>query len=88
MDYDLWIRLLRVSGCVNLGETVLSGYRLHARSKTVGSYRKMAREKIAVNRRYTGDRINKVIYAHYWYMVEDFFRTVRRTLRGTGDSRE
>jgi glycosyltransferase involved in cell wall biosynthesis len=88
MDYDLWIRLLRVSGCVNLGETVLSGYRLHTRSKTVGSYRKMALEKIAVNRRYTGDRINKVIYAHYWYMVEDFLRTVRRTLLRSGDARE
>ena len=88
MDYDLWIRLLRVSGCVNLGETVLSGYRLHTRSKTVGSYRKMALEKIAVNRRYTGDRINKVIYAHYWYMVEDFLRTVRRTLLRAGDTRE
>lgn len=88
MDYDLWIRLLRVSGCVNLGETVLSGYRLHTRSKTVGAYRKMALEKIAVNRRYTGDRINKVIYAHYWYMVEDFLRTVRRTLLRSGDTRE
>jgi glycosyltransferase involved in cell wall biosynthesis len=88
MDYDLWIRLLRQAGCVNLGETVLSGYRLHTRSKTVGSYRKMALEKIAVNRRYTGDRFNKVIRAHYGYIVEDFFRNVKRKWSGAGDAVE
>jgi len=87
MDYDLWIRLLRQAGSVNLGETVLSGYRLHTLSKTVGSYRKMALEKIAVNRRYTGDRFNKVIRAHYGYIVEDFFRNARRALTGRRDSR-
>jgi glycosyltransferase involved in cell wall biosynthesis len=88
MDYDLWIRLLRQAGCVNLGETVLSGYRLHTRSKTVGSYRNMALEKIAVNRRYTGDRFNKVIRAHYGYIVEDFFRNVKRKWSGAGDAVE
>jgi glycosyltransferase involved in cell wall biosynthesis len=88
MDYDLWIRLLRQAGCVNLGETVLSGYRLHTRSKTVGSYRNMALEKIAVNRRYTGDRFNKVIRAHYGYIVEDFFRNVKRKWSGAGNAVE
>ncbi|MBP2667974.1 MAG: putative glycosyltransferase [Deltaproteobacteria bacterium] len=88
MDYDLWIRLLRQAGCVNLGGTVLSGYRLHTRSKTVGSYRNMALEKIAVNRRYTGDRFNRVIWAHYGYIVEDFFRNVKRKWRGAGDAVE
>jgi len=88
MDYDLWIRLLRQAGSVNLGEAVLSGYRLHTRSKTVGSYRNMALEKIAVNRRYTGDRFNKVIRAHYGYIVEDFFRSVKRNWRGAGDAVE
>jgi len=81
MDYDLWIRILKRSGCVNLGNTVLSGYRLHTRSKTVGSYRKMALEKIRVNRRHTNDRINRVIYAHSWYIVEDTFRRLRRKIR-------
>ncbi len=80
MDYDLWIRLLKTAGCVNLGETVLSGYRLHAASKTVGSYRRMALEKIRVNRRHTGNLVNRVIYAHYWYIVEDAVRTLRRGL--------
>ena len=83
MDYDLWIRLLKTAGCINLGETVLSGYRLHADSKTVGSYRRMALEKIRVNRRHTGNLINRVIYAHYWYIVEDAVRTLRRGL-GSG----
>jgi glycosyltransferase involved in cell wall biosynthesis len=87
MDYDLWIRLLRHAGCVNLGEAVLSGYRLHTHSKTVGSYRKMAMEKIAVNRRYTGDRFNQVICAHYGYIVEDLFRNARRALAGRRGSR-
>lgn len=86
MDYDLWIRLLRQAGCVNLGETVLSGYRLHTLSKTVGSYRKMALEKIAVNRRYTGDCFNKVIRAHYGYIVEDFFRALKRKSGRAGNS--
>ncbi|RMG57605.1 MAG: glycosyltransferase [Deltaproteobacteria bacterium] len=81
MDYDLWIKLLKISKAVNLGDVVLSGYRLHDVSKTVGSYRKMALEKIAVNRRHTGDWMNKVIYSHYWYIVEDWFRGIRRKWR-------
>lgn len=80
MDYDLWIRMLKISGCVNLGNAVLAGYRLHARSKTVGSYRRMALEKIRVNRRHTNDWINPVISAHYGYIIEDAFRRVRRKL--------
>lgn len=80
MDYDLWIRLLERGAAVNLGETVLSGYRLHARSKSVGSYRRMALEKIRVNRRYTGDVLNRVIYRHYGYIVEDAVRTLKRSL--------
>ena len=80
MDYDLWIRMLKRSGCVNLGDAVLSGYRLHARSKTVDSYRKMALEKIRVNRRYTNDWINPVISAHYGYIIEDAFRRLLRKL--------
>jgi glycosyltransferase involved in cell wall biosynthesis len=70
MDYDLWIRLHRIAPSVNLGETVLSGYRLHPESKTVSAYTHMALEKIRVNRKYSGDLINKVIYAHYWYIIE------------------
>ncbi len=84
MDYDLWIRLLRISKCVNLGDTILSGYRLHPDSKTVGSYRKMALEKITVNRKYTGDTLNRVIYSHYWYIVEDAARKVRKAIFGAG----
>jgi hypothetical protein len=48
----------------------------------------MALEKIAVNRRYTGDRFNKVIRAHYGYIVEDFFRNVKRKWSGAGDDVE
>lgn len=84
MDYDLWIRLLRISKCVNLGDTILSGYRLHPESKTVGSYRKMALEKIMVNRKYTGDTINRVISSHYWYIVEDTARNVKKAIFGAG----
>lgn len=80
IDYDIWIRLLKASTAVNLGDEVLSGYRLHTRSRTVGSYRKMALEKIKVNRRYTNDILNKVIYAHYWYIAEDVFRRIKRRL--------
>jgi hypothetical protein len=80
MDYDLWIRLLGRGAAVNLGETVLAGYRLHAGSKTVGSYRKMALEKIRVNRRYTGEAVNRVIFRHYRYIVEDAVRTLKRSL--------
>jgi glycosyltransferase involved in cell wall biosynthesis len=78
MDYDLWIRLIRISDTINLGETILSGYRLHEESKTVGSYTKMALEKIRVNRRYTKDIMNKVIYAHYWYIIEGFIKSFVR----------
>lgn len=78
MDYDLWIRLHQIAPSVNLGEKVLSGYRLHPESKTVSAYTKMALEKIRVNRKYSRDIINKVIYAHYWYIIEKclkrFFR--------------
>lgn len=78
MDYDLWIRLHKVAPSINLGDTVLSGYRLHADSKTVGSYRKMALEKIRVNRKYTNDIINKVIYSHYWYIIEGAIKALWR----------
>lgn len=79
MDYDLWIRLLRISDAINLGDALLSGYRLHPESKTVGSYTKMALEKIRVNRRYTKDIMNRVIYAHYWYIIEGVIKSfVRR----------
>ena len=78
MDYDLWIRLIRMSGNINLREDVLSGYRLHAESKTVGSYTKMALEKIRINRRYTKDVMNRVIYAHYWYIIEGFVKSFIR----------
>lgn len=74
MDYDLWIRMIKAGKFVNLGDIVLSAYRLHSDSKTVGSYTKMALEKIKVNRRYTNDIINKVIYKHYWYILENLFR--------------
>ena len=80
IDYDIWIRLLKASTAVNLGDAVLSGYRLHTRSRTVGAYTNMALEKIKVNRRYTSDVLNKVIYAHYWYIVEDLFRRIKRAL--------
>ncbi|NIO17461.1 MAG: glycosyltransferase [Deltaproteobacteria bacterium] len=82
MDYDLWIRLLTISRCVNLGDTILSGYRLHPESKTVGSYRKMALEKIMVNRKHTGDALNRVIYSHYWYIVEDAARNLKKGIFG------
>lgn len=78
MDYDLWIRLIRISDAINLGETVLSGYRLHTESKTVGSYTKMALEKIRINRRYTKDIMNRVIYTHYWYIIEGFIKSFVR----------
>lgn len=78
MDYDLWIRLHRIAPSINLGEKVLSGYRLHPESKTVSAYSKMALEKIRVNRKYSGDIVNKVIYAHYWYIIENGFRRLFR----------
>lgn len=78
MDYDLWIRLMKVSSAVNLGDTILAGYRLHETSKTVSQYTRMAREKIGVNRRYTGDLVNPVITAHYGYIVENIFRVFRK----------
>jgi glycosyltransferase involved in cell wall biosynthesis len=81
MDYDLWIRLHRHAPSLNLGEGMLAGYRLHGDSKTVGDYTRMALEKIRVNRRYSGDLINKVIYAHYWYIIEGCVRRIRKGTR-------
>lgn len=72
MDYDLWIRLIKIGNFLNLGDIIISGYRLHNNSKTVGAYTKMALEKIKVNRRYTNDIINKVIYKHYWYIIQNY----------------
>ncbi len=81
MDYDLWIKLIKKSRFANLGEKILSGCRLHNSSKTVGSFNKMALEKIKVNRRYSGNIINKVIYKNYWYMFENFLRRFRKKKR-------
>jgi glycosyltransferase involved in cell wall biosynthesis len=78
MDYDFWIRLHRIAGSINLDDSFLSGYRLHTRSKTVGSYPKMALEKIRVNRKYTKNIINKVIYKHYWYIIEGCIKSFMR----------
>lgn len=78
MDYDLWIRLIKEGPFLNLGEVILSGYRLHTNSKTVGSYTKMALEKIKVNRRYTNDLINKLIYKHYWYIIQNLINKIFR----------
>jgi GT2 family glycosyltransferase len=78
MDYDLWIRMHQHASSLNLGERVLAGYRLHDNSKTVGGYTRMALEKIRVNRRHTGNIINKVIYAHYKYIVEGWLRNFKK----------
>lgn len=79
MDYDLWIRLIKEGRFINLGDIILSGYRLHNDSKTVGAYTKMALEKIKVNRKYTKDLINKVIYKHYWYIIQNYInKYIRR----------
>lgn len=79
MDYDLWIRLIKIGKFLNLGDVIISGYRLHNNSKTVGAYTKMALEKIKVNRRYTNDIINKVIYKHYWYIIQNYInKYIRR----------
>ena len=78
MDYDLWIRLHALALSVNLGNDILSCYRLHEDSKTVGSYTRMALEKITVNRRHTGDILNKVIYSHYWYIIEGRVKALLR----------
>lgn len=81
MDYDFWIRLHRIAPSINLGKTVFSGYRLHSDSKTVASYTKMALEKIRVNRGYTGDLINRLIYAHYWYIIEGRIKSLLRGVK-------
>ena len=78
MDYDLWVRLHSLAPSVNLGDVIISCYRLHESSKTVGAYTRMALEKITVNRRHTGNLLNKVIYAHYWYIIEGRIRALRR----------
>ncbi len=78
MDYDLWIRLHAWGPSVNLGEEVLSCYRLHEESKTVAAYTRMALEKVRVNRRHTGDIMNKVISSHYWYIIEGRVKTLLR----------
>ena len=78
MDYDLWIRLHKHAPSLNLGKEVLSAYRLHDDSKTVGSYTKMALEKIKVNRRYTKDILNAVIYSHYGYIMEGWLRRIKK----------
>lgn len=78
MDYDLWIRLHGWGPSLNLGQEVLSCYRLHGESKTVSAYTRMALEKVRVNRRHTGDLINRVIYAHYWYIIEGRYKRLLR----------
>lgn len=78
MDYDLWIRLHAQGPSLNLGDVILSCYRLHEDSKTVGSYTRMALEKIAVNRRHTGDLLNKVISSHYGYIIEGRIKALLR----------
>lgn len=58
MDYDLWIRLVKITKSVYVAEP-LSYYRLHSFSKTVEGVSSSSREVLTIMRKYGVSRYNK-----------------------------
>lgn len=76
MDYDLWIRLLRV-GEIKFIDRVLANFRIHSTSKTVSHQKAFAPEIYRVARKYGGS----LDVVPSYYLKENFYEYWSERLR-------
>lgn len=69
MDYDYWLRLIRVSSPHLLNEAI-SAFRIHSESKGGRKYREQINEEFSVIKNYTNNRILLFFHRiHSWIII-------------------
>lgn len=74
MDLDLWLRLLRVGECVNVGGNPIAGYREWGGTKTATGDTKLLRERKVLLHGHGARAFDKTMLAINWALVKCFVK--------------